>query len=87
MRQMRRPRPQGGVGEAVMPLTPTTEEPEGSGMENGPGGAAAGGGATSDTTSEDADVEGAGSRLGRKKGKGRGSPAGRKTRPGVLCSG
>ena len=50
-----------------MTPTATSEELEGSGTENGPGGVAAGGGATSDATTGDADAAGAGGRHGADK--------------------
>ena len=64
-----------------MTLTATAGESEGSGAEDGPGGAAAGRGATSDVPSKDAYAAGAGGRHGAEKRKRRGFPAGRKTRP------
>ena len=50
----------GGVGGVRTMQTTTIEVPEGSGAEDGPGGAAAEGGATSDAISKDADAAGAG---------------------------
>ena len=64
-----------------MTLTETAGASKGRGAENGPGGAEAGGGATSDATYADADAAVVGVYHGTEKGKGRGSPAGGKTRP------
>ena len=65
----------------MMPME-TADELEGSGAENGPGGAVAVGGATSDATSEGADTAGVGGGgHGAEKGTRRRLPAGQKTRP------
>ena len=73
----------GGVGEVGLTMVATSGESEGSGSEEGQGGAEAGKGVTLDTTSEDADAAVARGHHGEKKGKGRGLPAGRKTRPAI----
>ena len=76
-----------GEEEAVMTLTATAEESEGSGAEDGPGGAAASGGTSSDATSKEADAAGVGVWHRSNQRKGRVLPPGRKPVWQVLWSG